>query len=204
MLGCRSILPALMLALSGCNNAAPLNLPPAPHGLPQGLPKAEVAGGSQVPLETAVIVSGSPTGVYALIARGALNCWFGADGPLKPTHVFEAEAQPPASGGAAEIVLYERDETLRDKRGTRALRVQIAGSETSVRVGTSVIENRAAAGAGDVQGCRNVGSRRQRLRGAGGPSAPTSTGCRQRKSRRPGKQETLTRGGRPGCQSRYS
>ena len=140
MLGCRSILPALLLALTGCNNAAPLTLPSAPQGLPQGPPKAEVAGGSQVPLETAVIVAGSPTGVYALIARGALNCWFGADGPLKPTHVFEAEAQPPASGGAAEIVLYERDETLRDKRGARALRVQIAGSETSVRVGTSVIK----------------------------------------------------------------
>jgi hypothetical protein len=58
---------------------------------------------------------------------------------LKPSHVFEAEAEPPAKGGAAEIVLYERDETLRDKRGARALRVAIASSSTSVRVGTTVI-----------------------------------------------------------------
>jgi hypothetical protein len=135
MLGFRSVLPALLLVLSGCGNAAQLSLPPPTT---QSL-KAE-ADGSRVPLETAVIVNGSPTGVYALIARGALNCWFGADGPLKPTHVFEAEAQPAASGGAAEIVLYERDETLRDKRGSRSLRVQIASLETRVRVGTSVIK----------------------------------------------------------------
>jgi hypothetical protein len=131
----RSIFPALLLTATACSNASLLTLPPPPPGQP----KAEVAGSAQVPLETAVIVPGTPTGVYALVARGALQCWFGADGPLKPSHVFEAEAEPPAKGGAAEIVLYERDETLRDKRGARALRVAIASASTSVRVGTTVI-----------------------------------------------------------------
>ena len=131
----RLVVPALLLVAAACSNASLLTLPPPPPGQP----KAEVAANSQAPLETAVIVPGTPTGVYALVARGALGCWFGADGPLKPSHVFEAEAEPPAKGGAAEIVLYERDETLRDKRGARALRVAIASSSTSVRVGTTVI-----------------------------------------------------------------
>jgi hypothetical protein len=86
------------------------------------------------------MVTGTPTAVYALVARGALGCWFGADGPLKPTHVFEAEAEPPAKGGAAEIVLYERDESLRDKRGPRALKVAFASVSTNVRVGVTVIK----------------------------------------------------------------
>ena len=132
--GIRSILPVLLLSATACSNAS-LTLPPPPQA---GL-KTEAADTGQVPLETAVIVSGTPTSVYAQVARGALQCWFGADGPLKPTHVFEAEAEPPAKGGAAEIVLYERDETLRDKRGARALRVVIASSSSSVRVGTTVI-----------------------------------------------------------------
>jgi hypothetical protein len=133
MLGFRSILFALLLALPGCGGAAQLKLPPATPS------KVDAAIDSQAPLEVAVMVPGSPTSVYGLIARGALNCWFGADGPLKPTHVFEAEAEPPAKGGGAEIVLYERDETLRDKRGARALRVRIEGVEANVRVGTTVL-----------------------------------------------------------------
>jgi hypothetical protein len=131
----RLILPGCLLLASACGSASQLTLP-AP---PVGQPTAEVTGGAQVPVETAVIVPGTPTAVYALVARGALQCWFGADGPLKPTHVFEAEAEPPAKGGGAEITLYERDEALRDKRGARALRVAIASSSDSVRVGTTVI-----------------------------------------------------------------
>jgi hypothetical protein len=133
--GPRSILPALLLAAAGCSGTSVMTLPPPP----QGQLEPGVAGASQVPLETTVIVPGTPTEVYSLVARGALGCWFGADGPLKPTHVFEAEAQPPANGGAAEIVLYERDESLRDKRGPRALRVDIVSSPPSVRVGITSI-----------------------------------------------------------------
>jgi len=52
---------------------------------------------------------GHARALYELVARGALGCWFGAGGPLKTSHVFQAEAAPPAEGGAAEIVLHERE-----------------------------------------------------------------------------------------------
>lgn len=95
---------------------------------------------SAVPLETAIVVEGTPTEVYALVARGALGCWLGANGPLKATHVFHADAAPPSQGGAAEIVLHERDETLRDRRGARAMGIKFTGDASGVRVGVSVIK----------------------------------------------------------------
>jgi len=85
--------------------------------------------------ESAIIAEGNPTGLYALIARGALTCWLGAGGPLNGTHVFAAEAAPPTQGGAAEIVLHERDRAFRDQRGPRALRIRFEGVAGGVRVG---------------------------------------------------------------------
>jgi hypothetical protein len=87
--------------------------------------------------ETAFMVQGRPTDIYALVARGALNCWLGAAGPLHATHVFTAQAAPPNQGGAAEIVLHERDPTMRDQRGPRALRVTLEQAQGGVRVGIS-------------------------------------------------------------------
>ena len=68
---------------------------------------------------------GPPTEIYRRIARGATVCWFGTHGPLKATHIFNAEAEPPSAGGRAEIVLHERDIGKPDPRGNRAFRVQI-------------------------------------------------------------------------------
>ena len=103
-----------------------------------------VGGGQSVdasgPVETATIARGTPTEIYALVAGGVLRCWFGADGPLKATHVFHAEAAPPTEGGVAEIVLHERDPSLRDQRGPRAFRVSFAGEAGSVRVGITTIK----------------------------------------------------------------
>jgi hypothetical protein len=64
----------------------------------------------------------------------------GADGPLKATHIFSAEAVPPSQGGAAEILLHERDASLRDQRGARAFRVAFAAEGGSVRVGITTIK----------------------------------------------------------------
>jgi hypothetical protein len=89
------------------------------------------------PFERAVIAEGNPTGLYALVARGALSCWLGAGGPLHGTYVFAAEAAPPNQGGAAEIVLHERDRGFRDQRGPRALRIRFEGAPGGVRVGFS-------------------------------------------------------------------
>jgi hypothetical protein len=90
--------------------------------------------------ETATIAPGTPTDVYALVARGVLNCWFGAGGPLKASHVFQAEAEPPSKGGTAEIVIHERDVALRDQRGTRAYRVSFASEASGVRVGMTALK----------------------------------------------------------------
>jgi hypothetical protein len=95
---------------------------------------------AQVPVETAIIVQGTPTEVYSLVARGALGCWFAANGPLKATHVFRADASPPSQGGRAEIVLHERDASLSDQRGTRAFHVGFASDAVGVRVGIAVIK----------------------------------------------------------------
>jgi hypothetical protein len=86
------------------------------------------------PQETSVLVDGTPTGVFSEVARGALACWFAADGPLKATHLYRAEAQPPAKGGDAEIVIFERDTAMRDVRGPRAYRIAFAAELSSVRV----------------------------------------------------------------------
>lgn len=90
--------------------------------------------------ETAAIAPGTPTEVYTLVARGVLNCWFGAGGPLKASHMFQAEAEPPSKGGTAEIVIHERDATLRDQRGTRAYRISFASEASGVRVGMTALK----------------------------------------------------------------
>jgi hypothetical protein len=82
---------------------------------------------------------GTPTEIYSRVAQGALRCWFGSGGPLKATHIFNAEAAPPSEGGAAEIVVHERDDAHSDRRGARAFRVAFAAQAGSVRVGITRI-----------------------------------------------------------------
>lgn len=86
------------------------------------------------PHETSTLADGTPTGIFAEVARGVLGCWFAADGPLKASHVYRAEAQPPAKGGDAEIVIHVRDASVRDLRGPRAYRISFAAELSSVRV----------------------------------------------------------------------
>lgn len=71
-------------------------------------------------------VQGSVTDAYSRVANKALNCWFGGHGPLKATHVFAADAPPPSSGAAAEIVIHEKDTGAPSPRGTRAFRITLA------------------------------------------------------------------------------
>lgn len=85
--------------------------------------------------ETSLVVPGTPTEVYTQLARGIMACWLGASGPLKQSHIYHADAQPAAvGGGEAEIVLQERDTTLRDQRGVRAFRVQVTPDPGGSRV----------------------------------------------------------------------
>lgn len=70
-------------------------------------------------------IRGTPTDVYTRVARGAVTCWFGADGPLKKSYVYHAVAKPPSKGGQARILIHKRDNALRDKRGARAYAIDI-------------------------------------------------------------------------------
>lgn len=90
--------------------------------------------------ETATTVTGDPTSLYTLVARGIHACWFGAGGPLGSTHVFRAEAQSPSKGGQAEIIIHERDVGLTDQRGPQALRIAFESNGGVVRVATKVLK----------------------------------------------------------------
>jgi hypothetical protein len=130
--------PLLALAAGACSSSG---LPQLPVGSAPVETGAVAAGSAEAtPYETTSIVRGTPTEVYALVASGALRCWMAPDGPLKATHVFHAEAAPPAEGGAAEIVLHERDVAFRDQRGPRAFRITFAGDPGGVRMGITAIK----------------------------------------------------------------
>lgn len=118
-------LPAVVT--SACSNGletaslAKLQVPELPKiALPEGAPP----------------VVGTPTEVYTRVARGALTCWFGTNGPLKGTHIFNADAEPPHKGGRAEIIIHERDLQAPSPRGLKAYRIQIApdGERTTIAV----------------------------------------------------------------------
>jgi hypothetical protein len=125
----------LVAFVGGCTAA---NLPT----LPFSPPTSEVATHSVPtgPIETSLVASGTSTGVFAHVARAALGCWFAADGPLKASHVYRAEAEPPSKGGAAEITVYERDVSLRDQRGPRAYRISFASESAGVRVSATALK----------------------------------------------------------------
>ncbi|HXE69596.1 MAG TPA: hypothetical protein VN523_09550 [Hyphomicrobiaceae bacterium] len=125
---------AALGAVGGCSSLTPPTLGGAPKQ-PAAAADPVSQPGQPNAYETAFMVQGTPTAIYALVARGVLNCWLGAAGPLHATHVYAAEAAPPNQGGAAEIVLHERDPTFRDQRGPRAVRVRFEHAQGGVRVG---------------------------------------------------------------------
>ncbi|HJZ32357.1 MAG TPA: hypothetical protein VKF35_14675 [Hyphomicrobiaceae bacterium] len=120
-------------SLAGCASATLPSLAGAP-GAPAPLGDVARPAPPANAFETTFMVPGTPTAIYTLVARGALSCWVGASGPLHQTHVFAAAAAPPSAGGAAEIVLHERDQSFRDQRGPRAMRIAFEGSQGGVRM----------------------------------------------------------------------
>lgn len=64
-----------------------------------------------------------------------MACWFGANGFLKSTHIYEATAEPAHKGGKAEILIRALDTAAESPRGVKAFRISILPSgsdETSV------------------------------------------------------------------------
>ncbi len=115
---CKAGIAAAGLVIAGCSGAKLPSLP-------------EIAEAF-----TPYPVVGPPTDIYARIARGALGCWFGTAGPLKTKYIYHADADPPAKGGKAEIVVHERDNTKETLRGTPAFHVLITpdGESSTVTV----------------------------------------------------------------------
>jgi hypothetical protein len=81
-------------------------------------------------------VIGPPSEIYRLIASGSARCWFAPRSPLKSTHIFHADAEPPAKGGAVEVAVLVRDSTAPKPWGPRAFRVLLTadGDYTAIDV----------------------------------------------------------------------
>jgi hypothetical protein len=118
-----SISAAAGLAAGGCSNASQPVLPTLP----------EIAEALSLNQDEVV---GSPTEVYARVARGAMACWFESGGPLKTDYIYHAEAQPASRGGKSVIVIHERDRQSENPKGLRAFRVAIVpkGETASVSI----------------------------------------------------------------------
>ena len=114
---------ALSLTLAGCSDGRPV-LP----DLASGLAASGLATSGISSLGAASEHVEPPVEIYSRIARGALRCWFGAEGSLKKSHVFHADVAPAAAGGGAEIAIYERDKSGQTPHAVRAFRISIARS----------------------------------------------------------------------------
>lgn len=121
---------ALGAGCSGGGTAPALGLP-SPGG---EAPATSATATLQTILTPQDLVVGTPTEVYTRIARGVLTCWFGAEGPLKASYIYHAEAEPASKGGNSEIKIMTRDADADDPRALRAYRVLIAPSESKTKV----------------------------------------------------------------------
>lgn len=83
-------------------------------------------------------VVGTPTEVYTRVARGAMLCWFGSNGPLKGKYIYHADAELPAKGGRAEIGIHLID---RDAPSPRGLRVYKIGIEPAGKTAQLTVDN---------------------------------------------------------------
>jgi hypothetical protein len=121
------IVATASLAAGGCTNASAPVLPTLP----------EIAAALSLDQDQVV---GSPTEVYSRVARGAMSCWFGRDGPLKANYLYHAEAEPASKGGKSEIVIHERDRQSENPKGLQAFKVVIAPSKETATVDIQVLK----------------------------------------------------------------
>lgn len=127
---CAALIVGTMTGLAGLLGGCASNGSDATAALPSlpSLPKVALP-------ESPPPIVGSATEVYERIGRGAMACWFGADGFLKSTHIYDAMAEPAHQGGKAEILIRERDTSGGSPRGLKAFRILITPSgsdETNV------------------------------------------------------------------------
>lgn len=125
---------ALTGAIAGCsgNGSTPTLGLPSPGDPTEGTPSATAA--LQSILTPQDLVVGTPTEVYTRVARGVLTCWFGAEGPLKSSYIYHAEAEPASKGGSSEIKIMTREAEANDPRALRAYRIVILPSDGKTKV----------------------------------------------------------------------
>jgi hypothetical protein len=146
------------LGIAGCASGQPPLLTPSalPSPTAISLPKIELPKPSlpSLPVFKAEDpVLGSPTELYTRIARGAMECWFAAKGPLKGRYVYHADADPASQGGKAEIVIHAIDPTSPNPRGLRAFRISIipSGEKAKLEIeNLKLPEGLAASMTGDI------------------------------------------------------
>lgn len=133
------IILAMPFWFAGCAAQTITSAIPAAVALP-ALPSISAPG-------EPALIAGTPTEVYAMIARGATSCWFAPTGQLKATHVFHADAEPPSRGGAVEIAIHVRDNDNSKTWGMRVFRINltVAGEQTAIDVQNFKIQEETAA-----------------------------------------------------------
>lgn len=149
------MLPILRMALSAIIPALTLAGCAQPGSLASSVPPGQITTGSIDPKpekgpETeqrvqnladanfSFLAPGTPADVYVMVARGAMSCWFSPAGPLRRSHVFTADVDPPARGGAALVTLHEKAPKTGDQRGVRAYQIAMttAPGGTQVAIAT--------------------------------------------------------------------
>ncbi len=126
----------LAASLSGCSNSPlpEIDLSSTASKALAALPKPDLT----LPINSFKPPVGTPTEIYTRVARGALTCWFGSHGPLKKTHRFHAQADPPSKGGHSRITIYKIPKDKTRSLGDRAFAIQIVPDGTSAKL---LIEN---------------------------------------------------------------
>ena len=109
---------ATAIFFAGCSGSAP-SLPSA-----AAVPELAAVTPKLAPADAPRPV-GAPTEIYTRIARGILSCWFGPGGPMKPTYIYHADAEPPSKVGASVISIHLRDREATDPRSIRAWKLAV-------------------------------------------------------------------------------
>jgi hypothetical protein len=165
-------------ALSGCAgnapelqslSAEPASDTPSSAGVASSPETSGAPPGIRVPGAV-----GSATDIYAQIARGAMACWFAANGPLKTDYIFHAAADAPSRGGGgkAVITIHRRDPSQANPRGFKAYIVEIQPTgEASASV---TAENRKMSDAYAAAMTDDISRWSKGEQGCTGPSTPVA------------------------------
>ena len=134
-----SVLLACGLALGGC-----ASMSDAPSLSMAALPS--VASISAIGAGTSERPVGSATDLYARVGRGAMACWFGANGPLKLGYIYHAEAEAASRGGGSEIIIHQREIGQPNPRGPKAFRIKIEPAGEAATIATENLKMPEASG----------------------------------------------------------